>query len=745
MDETGNGIAEATVRADGIPEPVLTDANGQFDLKVSYGWKGKLAFEKEGYTLTPTAKMMEAITGDIRNIAVSAKVRMLTIIDKVVMGEGPTAEPISDVKVTPEPAPPGTVPAITDNTGRYTIRVPYGWTGDLRFEKPGLLFDPPTKAMPKMTADIDNVSPKKPPVQPVPVQPAPVQPSPVQPSPVQPAPVQPSPVQPSPVQPAPVQPSPVQPSPVQPAPVQPSPVQPAPVQPLPEGPGLHYVLTELSKRAGVRITWDATVQDNPVPISLSSLEGLPVTVVLQRVLQSVAPQKVYAYDDPDPTTYVVYHPITNMFPDTELVTALQDLSASVGVTIIPDPNVTGRVNVNFQDASFEQALEMLLAGKPYVFKRVPDQNPRYYLVADRGMAGDAFFDISETRRIRLNYTTAMRGRMLLSPIFIPYVQAELPNPRDPNDMGNTLIVTAAPSMIDRILADIRQIDRVKRQVLLDARVVAMERGDLLNLGVEWSWPKIQAGLFTDSAVNPNTGLKTSGWPYGVQIGYSPDRVFTDSLMMALNLLQENSQADIIANPKVVAQDGRQAEMRVVQEEWFMMQANQNNYQYYSTAQLQKIESGTVLSITPYIGDNNDITLQMAVEVSDSIPKARGSDLPLVTRRTARNSVTVKDGGTVAVGGLTENRSRSTEKRVPGLSKLPLIGPLFQSKSNDKATREVAVFVTAHLVPDGTRVINPNRTMAISPGEPATGGPTTNENEDEFRRRLNEALTNNPTR
>ncbi len=801
VDETGNGLAEAMVRADGIPEAVMTDGNGQFDLKVNFGWKGKLTFEKEGYTFNPSTKMMEPVSVDIKNVAVAARVRMLTLVDKVTAGEGPTAEPIAEVKVTPEPAPPGSVPAMSDTTGKYTIRVPYGWTGELRFEKPGFDFDPPTKAIPKMTADIDNVSPKKP----VAPTPGPVSPTP---GPVSPAPRPVSPT-PGPVSPTPGPVSPT-PGPVSPAPgpVSPSPSPtnkeqkivelnqqrnaleaqvaaakqagkpvppdveqklstvkkelsslmidmarpPTPPGPQPvagtgpyEGPGLHDMLTELGKRAGVSITWDATVKNEPVPISLGGLEGLPVTVALQRVLQSVAQQTMYAYSDPDERTYVVYRPITNMFPDTELVTALQDLSAATGVTIIPDPNVTGRVNVNFQEASFEQALDMLLAGKPYVFKRVPDKNPRYYLVADRGIMGRAFIDISETRRVRLNYTTAVRAKALLSPIFSLYVQAESPNPRDPNDMGNTLVVTAVPSMIDRILQDIRQIDRFKRQVLLDARVVVMERGDLLNLGVEWGWPKIQAGLFTESGFNSNTGVTTSGWPYGVQIGYTPDRVFTDSLMMALNLLKENSQADIIANPKVVAQDGRQAEMRVIQEEWFMMQGTQSNAFYYSAAQLQKIESGTVLAITPYIGDNNDITLLMAVEVSDSIPKARGSDLPLVTRRTARNSVTVKDGGTVAVGGLTENRSRSTEKRVPGLSELPVIGKLFQNKNNDKATREVAVFVTAHLVPEGTQVINPNRTVAISPGEPTTAEPTTNENEDEFRRRLNEALMNNPTR
>ncbi len=230
----------------------------------------------------------------------------------------------------------------------------------------------------------------------------------------------------------------------------------------------------------------------------------------------------------------------------------------------------------------------------------------------------------------------------------------------------------------------------------------------------------------------------------MQIGYTPDRTFTDSLMMALNLLQENSQADIIANPKVIAQDGRQAEMRVIQEEWFMMTGPTANdvFGAYSRAELQKIESGTVLTITPRIGDNNDITLEMAVEVSDSIPKARGSELPLVTRRTAKNAVTVKDGGTVAVGGLTENRSKSSEKRVPVLSNIPLLGELFKNRNNDKASREVAVFVTAHLVREGAQMAGAPAALAgpAGPAEvPTTGGPAS---PDDFRRQLAESMRQN---
>jgi len=98
-----------------------------------------------------------------------------------------------------------------------------------------------------------------------------------------------------------------------------------------------------------------------------------------------------------------------------------------------------------------------------------------------------------------------------------------------------------------------------------------------------------------------------------------------------------------------------------------------------------------------VGDSNDIRLEMAVEVSDSIPKGAGSDLPVVNRRIAKNSVTVQDGGTVAVAGLTENRSRQMDKRVPFFSSIPLIGEAFKNKDQNKTSKEVAVFVTAHIV------------------------------------------------
>ncbi len=172
--------------------------------------------------------------------------------------------------------------------------------------------------------------------------------------------------------------------------------------------------------------------------------------------------------------------VTATFTNADLLSVLAELSQRTGVPIITDPNVSGTVNIRFENLFLDEALQLVLAGKPYVFKRMP----HYYLVAVRSTSsGDV-----ETRRIRLSYAPARRAKALLSPVFAPYVQVEPSGTQDPNDEGNTLIVTAQPTLIDRIMQDIREIDRPKRQVLLDARVAVLEPNEIENVGVEWVWP-----------------------------------------------------------------------------------------------------------------------------------------------------------------------------------------------------------------------------------------------------------------
>jgi type II secretory pathway component GspD/PulD (secretin) len=692
--------------------PVLTDANGDFQLTVAHGWQGKITATKAGCNISPASRLIPRVAQNMSNMNFTGTVKMMTISNVIAMQlqEGKPPEPIQGVTVTAEP---GGQTAVTDAKGKYSIRVPYGWSGELIFSHDEFEFNPSSELFTNVVEDMDRTARQKPPTPPVTpgdqgtgggttqqVQPQggtvagqgtetvpPTQPSGAL---------------------------------TEKEKLQqqiddltkrldnlgpnggttaaaPGPNQPAAgtlTGPLVTGNfsgDLFAVLLQLSQMTGAKVYYDQTVK--PTTIQPASVMGMPLGSALTKILEGTVytHRKVPGVEN----TWQVFLPIQNVFTGDQLRQALQDISTAAGVPIIPDETVSGEAWADFgQGVPLEVALDMLIAGTSYVVVH----REGYYLVADRKVDSGSFPRISETRQVRLNYISPTPASLLLSTAFQPYVQAEL----DPN--SHLVTVTAPPEIADRIVEELKAIDIRPRHVLLDARIVAMERGDLLNIGIKWGMPTLEAGFHGSSYLRgtpaPDAAVPVGSWPWGVTLGFSFDQTFTNALTAALNFLEENSEADIIANPKLVGQDGKRSRLGVVTEERFALTPQiSNQAQYYYQTQFETITSGTSLEITPRIGDNNDITLEMSIEVSDSVPRGRGNDLPVVTRRTAQSAVVLRDGGTAVVAGLTENRTRDKHSSVPGLSDVPLLGNLFRNRDTDKATREIAVFVTAHLVPE----------------------------------------------
>jgi general secretion pathway protein D len=291
----------------------------------------------------------------------------------------------------------------------------------------------------------------------------------------------------------------------------------------------------------------------------------------------------------------------------------------------------------------------------------------------------------------------------LSPAFRNYAMA----PEDPN--GHSITVTAPSVVLERIISDIKAMDIKPYQVLLEARIVAMEKGDLLNLGVEWGWPTVSAGTYTNNNRGVGSALDLAGkTAWGIQMGYTPDAGFTNALDAVLNAMKSNNQAKILAKPAVMAKDGSIADIRVLREDYYILYATGLQENIYNRQEMEKITTGTVLAITPHISNSEDIVLEVAVEVSDTIPQSNDSGLPSVTRRIAKSTVRVYDGGTVAIAGLSEDRKMQTTKAVPGLSAIPLIGGLFKNNYHNYNNREVAIFITASIVNESSQLNQSNQ-------------------------------------
>ncbi|MHC4583623.1 MAG: hypothetical protein ACYS3N_03800, partial [Planctomycetota bacterium] len=646
--DKGTPVEGIFVMADSDGGSDTTNENGEYELTVDYGWRGTVTPSLLGHNFRPTTKRYAVPTTRNQTSQVfTAIVRTFTISDTVMIG----GTGVEGVKVT---ANNGGGTAVTNDKGQFSVEVPYNWTGEIALEREGFSFPskPYTSNIIENWKDdmpVSEIIPSRRPTTTLPTTPATTTPATTT------------------------------------TPGQPTVTVPQGDQwtggaiPVPSAP----VATEPEKPLG------------PLELIQKQLDEL--------IKQREAPAET------EPGVLVPQVPlVSNTFIDDPLIDALQNIAADAKVTIIPDETVLGNVSCTLKDVTVETALDIVLAGTPYVWKKTE----HFYLVASGqlttgGLQNALFAQMSETHRITMGSVTAEAAVGLLSTAFKPYVQAEIGLPGTDTF---TVVVTAPPALAERIIADLKQIDKVRQQVLLDARIVVMERGNLLNLGVQWGFPTVSAGLFGNDLRNRGAaGMLDLGGKIasGFSIGYAPDATFTSALTATLNLLSQNDEATIIANPQVLAQDGKMADISVMTEEYYFMTGNQGQttgfFNYYS--ELEKIESGTKLNITPHIADNNDITLLLAIEVSDSIPRGRESDLPVVTRRTSTNTVRIQDGGTVALAGLTENRTRTDKRRVPGLSKLPLIGGLFKNTNDEGASREIAVFITAHIIPETSEETN----------------------------------------
>ena len=621
-----------------------TDSSGAFSLEVDHGWSGMVTPVSEGHTFRPTAQRYTNISRDMPNQSFQAIVKMCKITDEVSMN----GVPIRDVKITATDIPGSTA---TDAQGKFTIKVPYGWTGEVIPEKPGINFNPPSKSFPTPITQNMNMGVAEPTITTQRPTTTPRQTTTTQPS------------------------------------TDRTGTLPSALPPT-EGGGTLPSALPPTEGGGTQAPTGTETEQSTMDPSLQRIYDELQALKDQREGPSIPKGVQY-----DPATV----PVSNTFAGEELSYVLENLGTQAEFPIIPEASVYGEVYCTLKDVPLDTALQIVLAGTPYIYKKMP----HYYLVSPGDPNNPLFSIMSETRPVKLDYVRGNVAVAQLSNAFLPYVKA------DPDPNSHTVLVTAPSAMMERIVSDLEQIDKTPTHIMLDARIVIMERGDLLNMGIEWGWPTIRAGAFSNELLGSgSTDLEDFGgkWPWGVQMGYSPDATFTDSLVMALNLLVENDEAKILSKPQLMGLDGRQAKIQVLKEEYFLLTPSTVSNYGYASSYMENVVSGTTLTITPYIGDDGDITLEMAVEVSDSIPSARSTELPVVTRRTAENTVRIKDGGTAIVAGLTENRSNHDNKKVPGLSKLPLVGSLFKNTANEDSSREIAVFITARIVPeDGLNV------------------------------------------
>lgn len=314
-----------------------------------------------------------------------------------------------------------------------------------------------------------------------------------------------------------------------------------------------------------------------------------------------------------------------------------------------------------------------------------------------------------------------------------------------DETSNALIVTATPRDFVHVREVIRQLDRAKRQVFIEAAILDLSSDSGLDVGVAW-----HGGHQGDAAVGPDGKTQTTyggfrsstsgGFPSqndlqafalgvrGPEIPFLSGKTAETlgltsipSFGLFLSALATQKGADILSTPSIMASDNTAAEIKVQLRTSLQPNAPQLNTLGAGLATGAGAGSplagfgasggnvsanytgiGPRVKVTPHLNESDDVRLDVEEVISDiqSAPSATDTFGTIsYLERTALTTLTVKNGQTIVIGGLVRNRMSRQDKKVPLLGDIPLLGALFRTRSEQMEKSNLVLVLTPHIIRD----------------------------------------------
>src|SRR5262245_42369890 len=287
----------------------------------------------------------------------------------------------------------------------------------------------------------------------------------------------------------------------------------------------------------------------------------------------------------------------------------------------------------------------------------------------------------------------------------------------PDEANRMLLITATRSEYKRILGILDRIDTLPDHVLIEATIAEVTLNDKLRMGVKWFFESGRSqALLTDTLVS-TIAPTLPGFSYAFNAA---------NVRVVLDALSDVTDVNIVSSPTLTVLDGKRASLQIGDEVPILTQQAQattaggtpiiNSVTYRNT--------GVILGLVPRINEKGRVLLEIEQEVSEvgATSTSNVGSSPTITQRRIKTTVAVKDGESLALGGLMQDRTSLGRGQVPILGDVPVVGNLFKQKDDTIKRTELVIIITPRVVRD----VNQMRGIT-----------------DEFRDRLN--LTLRPQR
>lgn len=406
-------------------------------------------------------------------------------------------------------------------------------------------------------------------------------------------------------------------------------------------------------------------------------------------------------------------PIELKFKDTSLKEVLQTLGKVGDINLLFDKDFTDMpVSFDFTDTTFLQAMDSVLTSTHHFFKVIGKNT---VLIAPDTPAKRTELEETVSRTFYLsNADVEEVARALRNVLGIQMIATDV-----------RLNAITIKDRITRVIAAekiVAQLDKAKPEVVVDVEILEVNRTRAQQYGLQLHSPT-SGGIETSLVTKPE------------ELALDPGPIVSRSNFFVTNfpqatfrLLRQSSDTKLLASlplRTVVGETGRVrfgTQVPVPQTTFAPIATGGVNQQPITSFIYRDV--GINIDITPRVHLDDEVTLEVIIE-SSSISGTGFADLPQFSTSRVEKTIRLKQGETNIIAGLIRDEERKTVTGLPGLSKIPVLGPIFSNNDTHITETDVVIALSPHIVRKLT--INPEDEKMLWLGteetQPGTNFPT----------------------
>ena len=428
--------------------------------------------------------------------------------------------------------------------------------------------------------------------------------------------------------------------------------------------------------------------------------------------------------------------ISNM----EIHQALRLFARAYDLNFVVDSDVVGVIDVEFHDTTLDQALSMMLGPLDYYWQRtdglirVRSFETRQFQVdylrlirtgtgsstatvssGSSSSGGDGSSDGEDNGSIVIGHSDEIEFwnelEIQLTSLLGPQGRVVI------NQLSGTVHVSDQHRYVRGISDYIAHVNRsIHRQVNIEVRILEVALDDTTAFGVDWSRLSevMQPGTTWDFSIlngidNPAGGLTALSSVFNLS-ATNRDSQGNIDLAAVVTALEQQGDVEIVSQPHVRTLNNQTSLIKVGTDRTFFRREQSTDSTSAGSLTTssdvpQVVTEGVVLSITPQIGNDGWITMDISPVVTrvSSVSTVEGSDgvvqssAPNLDVAQVSSLVRARSGDTIVIGGLIQTVDSKTSRGIPGLNSLGPVGRLFGGRYTARIKKELVMVLTPTIV------------------------------------------------